>query len=555
MRPPTSALLLLPIALCLVPARAAAFPSVPWPFVAEAVGPQDGFNTPTSFAYMPDGRILVSEKRGTVRVLKNGAVLGTSMWDGQTEVLDNGDRGLLCVAVDPNYATNHFIYLLYTVDPDADGNDSNDDAYGRLTRYATKSNNPDQVDPATRTVLFGATWDEGPASGSTTHTIGCLRWGTDGSLLVSSGEGAQWVNIDSGGRDPSMFLPGRIETRQDIGAFRAQYLGSMCGKILRLNPLTGAGYAGNPFASSDLHSVRSRVWSYGLRNPFRFCVMPGTGSADTSSANPGVLSIGDVGWETWEELDIATHAGQNFGWPCHEGLQDRADYESAIPLFDGCGTIGTPENPSPADPPSITWNHNDDALSTPPVFHGRAAIGGVFYQGDGYPQSYHGRLFFGDWDQSWIKTAVIGPGGNLIDLDDFGVDGGGPVDFHLDPLTGDVVMLSINDATLWRIRYTGTLAAPVGAAALSLSLAHPNPSRARVSLALELPRPTPVRFSVLDLVGRQVWSDGARFYGAGAWTLTWDGSTGRGARARPGVYWMRVEVDGKPLLRRAVLLQ
>src|SRR5262249_40522369 len=150
----------------------------------------------------PDGRILVCEKRGTLRVIKNGSLLSTPMWDGQTEVLNNGDRGVLCAAVDPNYATNRYVYLLYTVDPDPAAKDTTDDAYGRLTRYQTSASNPDVVDPATRTVLFGATWNEGPASGSTTHTIGCLRWGADGSLLVSAGEGAHWEHLDQGGQDP-----------------------------------------------------------------------------------------------------------------------------------------------------------------------------------------------------------------------------------------------------------------------------------------------------------------------------------------------------------------
>ena len=177
--------------LLAAPARAAV---APLDFVVENAVPGVGFNNPTALAFTPDGRILVAEKRGVVRLVKDGVKLLQPMWSGEAEVLNNGDRGLLSIAVDPHYATNHYVYLAYAVDPDSNGVDDNDDAFGRVTRYRTSEADSNVIDPASRTVLIGATWSEGFPSGSSSHAVGALRWGADGSLLVSWGEGAHGVN-------------------------------------------------------------------------------------------------------------------------------------------------------------------------------------------------------------------------------------------------------------------------------------------------------------------------------------------------------------------------
>ena len=86
--------------------------------------------------------------------------------------------------------------------------------------------------------------------------------------------GAAFTDVDAGGEYPSMFLPGRIDPGEDIGAVRAQYIGSLTGKILRLDPATGHGLPSNPFWDGNPTSVRSRIWVYGLRNPYRFTLRP-----------------------------------------------------------------------------------------------------------------------------------------------------------------------------------------------------------------------------------------------------------------------------------------
>src|SRR5205085_6575684 len=111
------------------------------------------------------------------------------------------------------------------------------------------------------------------------------------------------------------------------GALRAQDLASgsdpvgLDGTVVRLDPATGAGAAGNPLAGSTDANAR-RIVADGLRNPFRFTFRPGTSE----------LWLGDVGWDTWEEIDrlvSPTAAVTNFGWPCYEGAAPQPGYQSA----------------------------------------------------------------------------------------------------------------------------------------------------------------------------------------------------------------------------------
>src|SRR4029078_8608889 len=121
--------------------------------------------------------------------------------DMASEVLDQGDRGMLGITVDPNYVTNHWIYLLYSVDPDSNNVDTNDDAYGRLSRFTVGFADSNTTGYSSRVVLLGRDWRHGPLSASITHSIGDLQWGADGSLFVSAGDGAQYTSTDWGGQD------------------------------------------------------------------------------------------------------------------------------------------------------------------------------------------------------------------------------------------------------------------------------------------------------------------------------------------------------------------
>ncbi|HET9326805.1 MAG TPA: PQQ-dependent sugar dehydrogenase [Candidatus Eisenbacteria bacterium] len=450
---------------------ATAYLTVPSGFVVENAVPGAAFDTPTSMAFLPDGRMLVGLKEGTVWLVQNGGKLPGPALDLRRVVLNQADRGLLDVAVDPNFNANRHLYFIYVVDPDSNMVDTNDDAYSRLVRYQLPIGS-NIVDTTTRAVLFGRNWAEGPPCGSESHTVGSLRWGADGSLIVSHGDGAQFDGVDEGGDDPGLFLPGRTNPVENIGAYRAQYVGSLAGKILRLDPATGLGYPSNPFYDGNPASVRSRVYAYGLRNPFRLCVRPGTGNADPSQGRPGSIYLGDVGWDTWEELSIATTPGLNFGWPCREGLHTTAYVGAPPPAHSGCSSLGTPNNPATVfTPPVSDWHHFTASLSSPSGVTGNAASGSVFYEGTLYPAAYQGRYFFADFGQSWIRAATVDANDNIISYALFGDDVDDPVDLVSDPVSKDIHYISISTGQVRRIRYfgspNGTPVAQASAAPLS----------------------------------------------------------------------------------------
>jgi len=443
------------LALALCAPRAQALPVMPADFIAENVAPGATFATPTGIAFRPDGSILVAEKRGRVYVISNGFKQPTPLWSREAEVLDQQDRGLLDVAVDPNYATNRYIYLLYTVDPDSNGVDNNSDGFGRLTRYTVSASDPNQLIASSRTILLGVDWPNGPVAASPTHSIGSLRWGEDGSLLVSEGDGAQYQGTDAGGNDAGAFGTGKTDPNEDIGAFRAQDITSLAGKILRINPANGNGYPSNPFWDGNPKSVRSRVWAYGVRNPFRFHIRPGTGNSDPAAGDPGTLYIGDVGWGTWEEVSVAPVGGRNFGWPCWEGFAYNTSYQNATPAHNGCGSVGTSTNPSNFTAPLLDWHHSNASLSHPPGYTGRAASGLVFYTASSYPAQYQGAFFHADYNDNWIRWVKVDASNNLISTDVFSTDMDGPVDLLTSPTTGDLYYVAITDGEVRRIRYLG----------------------------------------------------------------------------------------------------
>jgi glucose/arabinose dehydrogenase len=445
------------VCAALAGAAAPALPaSVPSQFVVETIG--SGFDTPTAIAFLPGGRMLVAEKRGHVYTLHNGVKSASPLWNRTSEVLNHHDRGLLGLAVDPNYASNRFIYLLYTVDPDSNGTDDNDDAFGRIVRYQVSATDSNVVNYASRAVLMGVSWRQGPLSASPSHTIGTLRFGSDGSLLASIGDGASYGEMDDGGLDPNAFGSGANKTSnyEDIGAFRAQSLTSLCGKILRIDPASGHGYPSNPYWDGTPTSIRSRVWAYGVRNPFRFGIRPG-GSTNPADGDPGTVYIGDVGWTLWEDLNVVRTPGANFGWPCYEGFGQNGDYQDGNPAHNGCGSFGQPDNPASHAPPDAAWHHNTASQSVPPGVKGNAIVGGAFYTGTSYPAAYRGRFFFADYGQNWMRVATYDAGDNLVSISGFGTDMNQPVDIVTDPASGDLVYVSIGTGEVRRIRYTGTV--------------------------------------------------------------------------------------------------
>lgn len=228
-----------------------------------------GLASATAFALAPDGRLFVAEQGGNLRVVKNGVLLGLPFVSLNVDA--DGERGLIGVAVHPDFAANRFVYLYYTRINGAARNN-------RIVRYVATGDVA--TDPGTLILELP------DLTSATNHNGGALHFGADGKLYVGVGDNGN-------------------------GAL-AQNRSHPFGKILRLNG-DGTIPGDNPFGNA--------VWAYGLRNPYTFAFQPASGR----------MHINDVGEQRWEEIDLGA-AGANYGWPGSEGF-DNAGAGVTAPLF------------------------------------------------------------------------------------------------------------------------------------------------------------------------------------------------------------------------------
>lgn len=357
--------------------------------------------SPTSFAFGPDGRIYIAEKSGLVRVAVSGTLQAAPFIDLRDEVNDVFDRGLLAIELHPTFPDPPYVYLLHTYDPPDTPLNGRGARVSRLLRVEADRTNLSvaATAAASRTVILGAAGtisaipdifrsnligfptcvisgtpiqDCVPADGQT-HSIGGLAFGLDQSLYVSMGDASHATDLDS-------------------RHMRAQDLDTLSGKVLRIDPLTGAGFADNPFFSGDPNSNRSKVVALGLRNPFRISIHPETGE----------LLIGDVGFSTWEELNIGR--GRNFGWPCYEGGPAgslRYAYVISTTECDGVYALGV----GAVQTPALAYGHD----------YGRAIIAGPVLGSAAYPDALPQEMVVADYDVGWIRLiSITGAGSATI---------------------------------------------------------------------------------------------------------------------------------------------
>lgn len=410
-----------------------------------------GFQAATAIDFAPDGRLFVTEKQGTVWIVRDGVKLGTPFLDLRDEVHNAGDKGLLGIALDPNFASNGWVYVFYVVDPVFGAPDEPATAitFGRLARYTAVG---DVANLGSRTILLGTNSADGFPNCAKIHGVGTIRFGDDGSLFVGCGDGAHANRVDFGQNlypeDPG--CEAMFGAALDVGAARSQLLTSLAGKILRIDPATGRGLPSNPFWNGDPNAPQSKVWVLGLRNPFRFTVMPGT-------ASPGALLISEVGWTAWEELNVARNGGENFGWPCREGTEPQPAYTLNPRAPEFCAAMqGAPTIPI------LTWNHEDPGSVG---FTGFASTGSVVYDATQFPVAYRGGVFFCDFGGEWIRFARLGANGAVTSVESFAFDARQPVELRVDPSTGDLVYVSIGPGKVHRITYAAGNVPPVAVAA------------------------------------------------------------------------------------------
>ena len=236
----------------------------------------------TAMEIAPDGRIFVCLQDGVVRVIKNGILLPVPFVS--LTVKADGERGLLGVAFDPNFATNHFVYVYYTATTPA--------IHNRVSRFTA---NGDVAIAGSEVVILNLE----NLTSATNHNGGAIHFGSDGKLYVAVGDNANSAN--------------------------SQVLTNRLGKILRLNP-DGSVPVDNPTTFTTTSGVGTTtgvnraIWAIGLRNPFTFAVQPVTGD----------LFINDVGQFTWEEINEGI-PGANYGWPASEG--PTTDERFTTPLY------------------------------------------------------------------------------------------------------------------------------------------------------------------------------------------------------------------------------
>ena len=255
------------------PALAAA--TLPAGFIETQIA--TGLSSPTAMAIAPDGRIFVCLQGGAMRVIKNGALLPTPFVS--LSVNSVGERGLLGVAFDPDFATNQYVYVYYT--PSAAP------LHNRVSRFTASD---DVAAAGSETVILDL---DNLSTNSSFHNGGAMHFGLDGKLYIAVGDDAVSTN--------------------------AQTLANQFGKILRINP-DGSIPADNPFYSTASGKNRA-IWALGLRNPFTFAIQPGTGR----------LLANDVGQTASEEINEIV-AGKNYGWPTCEGPCNPANPAFQDPL-------------------------------------------------------------------------------------------------------------------------------------------------------------------------------------------------------------------------------
>ena len=344
----------------------------------------DGFTRPVYLA-QPKGdneRLFVVEKPGLIRIVRGETLEEAPFLDIQDNVSEeNEEMGLLGLAFDPDYANNGQFYVWYS-------NGEGGDRILRLARY-TVSSDPELADPASATVLFEISDPE------VNHNGASLEFGPDGFLYIGVGDGG-------GGGD-------------NHGATgNGQNLGTLLGKMLRIDVHgTGSGpndAYGIPAGNLAANGALPEIWSYGLRNPWRY----------SFDACTGAMYIGDVGQDDLEEVDYepAGLGGRNYGWRLMEA-------DACFNPADGCDA--STEN---LVLPVASYNHDV----------GRSITGGYVYRGHAIAElrgtylyvDYTSNTFFALRMQDGAValpqtdiTSNLNPGENVVGVSSFGQDNAG----------------------------------------------------------------------------------------------------------------------------------
>ncbi|WP_448625471.1 PQQ-dependent sugar dehydrogenase [Geodermatophilus sp. URMC 64] len=354
----------------------------------------------TDFAFLPDGSYFTIGKNGRVAW---ASAAGAARTLATLPVVTTQDLGLVGLAVAPDYATSKRIYLARTL--------LVNNAWTMRLASFTVTGSPEPTGIGTERVI----WDL--PNGSDVHATTGIVAAADGTLWVSIGDSADFRFVDP-------------------LALRALDINTGYGKLLHVLP-DGRGVPSNPYYdAANPSSFKSRVYASGFRSPFRLSLDPTTGGP----------ILGDVGWNTWEEVNLI-RPGASYGWPCWEGNTQTPGYKDLA----GCQGVG---NSAPL------WTYPHGPLGT-------SVTGGIVYTGSAYPAAYQGAYFFGDYAAGRVYTLRYDSQGVLArqpEAGGFGTGNGAPVRFAAHPANGDIVYADIGGAVLKRLSYAAGNRAPTASA-------------------------------------------------------------------------------------------
>ena len=460
------------VIVCIAPAAPVSAQTLPTGFQETIVF--SGLVEPTVVRFASDGRIFVAEKRGVVKVFDSLTdTTPTVFADLNANVYNFWDRGLLGMELHPNFPATPYVYVLYAYDFDP-AQPTQHPRWGTAGVYNDPC--PTPPGPTGDGCIVTARLSRLEASGNVmtgpelplledwcqqypSHSIGGLAFGADGALYVSGGDGASFNFVDYGqdgaplnpcGDPPSGAGGTLAPPTAEGGALRSQDLRTagdpvtLDGAILRIDPITGDGLSDNPLSGNADANAR-RIVAYGLRNPFNLTIRPGTND----------IWIGDVGWNTWEEINRIVNpvdgAVRNFGWPCYEGVGRQSGYDAANlticeNLYAAAGAVTAPV---------YTYNHADKVVTGETCPTGSSSISGLaFYEGGSYPAAYTGALFFSDYSRDCIWVMFAGAGGlpDPAQRATMVAAAANPVDLRIGP-NGDLFYVDFNGGTIRRITF------------------------------------------------------------------------------------------------------
>jgi len=450
-----------------------------------------GLTEPTAVRFAPDGRVFIAEKGGTIKVFDG---LGDPAADMLDDILSEhvhnfSDRGLLGLAIDPDFPTRPYLYVLYSHDQRPDGGSwgdtcpdppgSNDDGCvinARLSRLEVSIKN--ELAGGEEILLSGNWCQQYPS-----HSIGDLVFGEDGMLYASAGDGASFIFADygQGGGSPGSPVPtnpcddppgGEIAPpTAEGGALRSQDLLTsgdpigFDGTLLRIDvsELPAQAPADNPLLD-NADPGDDLIVAHGLRNPYRITHRPGTPE----------IWIGDVGWNLWEEINVVADPTdatiENFGWPCYEGSYsdgsgsrnrvappyNNLNVDLCEDLYDqGIRPLGGTAS-SETTPPFYAYSHLERVVPGEVCgFFSSSPAGIAFYGGDRYPNRFQGAAFFQDSSRQCAWAILPGADGAPDPSRRFSFfrsPTGFPVDLQAGP-EGDLFYVTIDDGSVHRIRF------------------------------------------------------------------------------------------------------